>query len=82
MTSGEWREQELLLMREVMRLWPDAPDKELYYRALDRFYAPQAKWTIETLSGDTVPSMDSLVRRAREVREEERRQKRYPRLFV
>ena len=68
-------------MREVMRLYPDASDKELYYRAIDRYYVPQGKWPVGMLSADTIPSMDSLLRRVREIREELRSQKRHQKLW-
>jgi hypothetical protein len=42
-------------MREVMRLYRDASDKELYYRAIDRYYVLQGKRMVEMLSADTTP---------------------------
>jgi hypothetical protein len=68
-------------MREVIRLYPDASDMELYLRAIDRYYLPQSRWTIENWLNANIPTMDTLVRRARGIREEMRRNKRNPTLF-
>jgi hypothetical protein len=54
---------------------------ELYLRAIDRYYLPQSRWTIENWLNANIPTMDTLVRRARGIREEMRRNKRNPTLF-
>ena len=68
-------------MSVIMRKYPQATDKELYYRVLNDYYVRIGEEAIKKLAADQVPSMDTLLRRKREIVEELKRERAYKPLF-
>ena len=64
-------------MSVIMRKYPLASDKELYYRVLNDYYVRIGEEAIKKLAAENVPSMDTLLRRKREIVEELRRERAY-----
>ena len=68
-------------MSVIMRKYPYVSDKELYYRVLNDYYVRIGEEAIKKLAADQVPSMDTLLRRKREIVEELKRERVYKPLF-
>jgi len=68
-------------MSVIMRKYPLAVDKELYYRVLNDYYVRMGEDVIKKLSAGNVPSMDTLLRRKREIVDELKRKNVYKPLF-
>jgi len=61
-------------VRDLKFSYPYATDKELYIRYIDKYCVKLPSRILEKMIDTEIPSMDTVIRRSREIKEEERLQ--------
>ncbi|MEM4271443.1 MAG: hypothetical protein QXO70_05125 [Candidatus Pacearchaeota archaeon] len=67
----------------IRKIYPNASDKELYWRYIAFYHIHEINGKLmEKLCSDSIPSMDTVLRRLREIKEEEKKKELQKKLLV